>query len=154
LVEWNEEVSKLSKKHAEEALNELVAQKWINESRDAKVTLGVRSFAELQDWIHKLTDEDDTTMQCICEEVVVQGSRCSNEKCNKKLHFHCVQNIASTARNGIVLCPFCQQAGTYEIPENEGRAARRAVPTRTEGNEGTSGSPVATTGRRKRARGA
>ena len=130
LIEWNKDVSTLNKRSEVEAtLSELVKQKWINESRDGKLTLGVRSFAELQDWIHRLID-DENTSSCICDEVVVQGVRCS--KCNKKLHFHCVVQIANACRDGAEpKCPFCREPGTLCLPVSvesrvEANRARRA----------------------------
>jgi hypothetical protein len=112
-VEWDKDVKKLTAAQTETALSELLRQKWINR-KGGQYTLSVRTMCELQDWISRISAGEDE-LQCICDSVVIQGERCSNGGCNKKLHFHCLRKYAEQYR-GDVPCPFCQQKNTFHIP--------------------------------------
>lgn len=130
---WAEGVKSLTEKQAREALDELVRQKWLDK-REMEYTLSVRrqtntmhdaspsmfqltcvcflSFAELQDWI-AICDPEESNLCGLCEEIAVQGERCSNLKCSRKIHFHCLREWAAKRKN--TKCPYCQTENTFNV---------------------------------------
>jgi hypothetical protein len=59
----------------------------------------MRSIIELQDYL-KETFEDDVHECLMCMEIVTIGERCSQERCNVRLHLHCAAGYFPEEENG------------------------------------------------------
>ena len=107
-------------KHSEvlSLLSSLVAEGWLDKSRDGFYSLSARSLMELQPWL-MLTyndngdDDDAGRWQHIkvceaCKEIVTYGQRCANRDCIVRLHDVCEEAFWRTRRER--KCPKCKTA--------------------------------------------
>jgi len=95
---------------AEQTLKKLVEEQWLcqmESNNDRRLSLGVRSFLELKPWLEDVVGEEKLPECVICQETIVRGLRCQNQRCATKIHFHCAQRWFS-GRNALSpKCPTC-----------------------------------------------
>lgn len=120
-------------KHSEvlSLLSSLVAEGWLEKSRDGFYSLTARSLVELWSWlVATYNDPDaDAILQRIkfceaCKEIVTYGQRCNEPDCAVRLHDICQDGFWRTRRDRT--CPRCNTPwdGTHYVGE-------RAVTSRT-----------------------
>ncbi|XP_011860959.1 PREDICTED: non-structural maintenance of chromosomes element 1 homolog isoform X2 [Vollenhovia emeryi] len=93
---------KLSKADAEQFLHEMVHRKWLC-SKDGKYYMGVRSIAELLQYV-KDTYNDNLQICTLCKQELFYSKKCS--KCDATVHVYCLQNYEKNGGSG---CPNCHQ---------------------------------------------
>ncbi|KAG2176675.1 hypothetical protein INT44_007339 [Umbelopsis vinacea] len=97
----------LSQRETEELLNKLVADKWLMRRRDGYYVLHMRSIIELQNYL-KETFENEIHECLMCMEIVTVGERCSQGRCEVRLHSHCAAGYFPEQDNGSeIKCPTC-----------------------------------------------
>ncbi|KAL2264358.1 hypothetical protein VTK26DRAFT_5784 [Humicola hyalothermophila] len=113
-------------KHSEvlSLLSSLVAEGWLEKSRDGFYSLTPRSLMELWGWlVATYNDPDsDTEWQRIkfceaCKEIVTYGQRCNDPDCVIRLHDICEEGFWRTRRDRT--CPKCGTPwdGTHFVGE-------------------------------------
>jgi hypothetical protein len=103
-------------KHSEvlSLLSSLVAEGWLDKSRDGFFSLTPRSLMELWSWlVATYNDEADPEWQRIkfceaCKEIVTYGQRCNNPDCTIRLHDICEDGFWRTRPDK--KCPKCGTA--------------------------------------------
>jgi len=68
------------------------------------VVLGVRAVLELRAYLEETMPE--LTECTICSEIVFKGERCSNDRCEVKMHMHCSKRWFESKDQR--LCPVCR----------------------------------------------
>jgi hypothetical protein len=128
-------------KHSEvlSLLSSLVAEGWLEKSRDGFYSLTVRSLMELWGWLVATYNDPDSEgdWQRIkfceaCKEIVTYGQRCNEPDCTVRLHDICEEGFWRTRRDKT--CPKCSTPwdGTHFVGE-------RAVTTRSGFQRGRGG---------------
>ncbi|KAK3900357.1 Nse1 non-SMC component of SMC5-6 complex-domain-containing protein [Staphylotrichum tortipilum] len=114
-------------KHSEvlSLLSSLVAEGWLDKSRDGFYSLTARSLMELWGWLmatYNDADADAPEWQRIkfceaCKEIVTSGQRCNNPDCVIRLHDICEE--AFWRARAEKTCPKCSTAweGTHFVGE-------------------------------------
>lgn len=104
----------LTNTQAERLLASLIAEGWLERSKDGWHTLSTRALLELRTFLITTYNEenaDDGDWQRIkkclaCKEIVTVGQRCRNNECNARLHDICQSNYWKTQRDRV--CPICK----------------------------------------------
>ncbi|KAK4134686.1 hypothetical protein BT67DRAFT_361529, partial [Trichocladium antarcticum] len=128
-------------KHSEvlSLLSSLVAEGWLEKSRDGFYSLTPRSLMELWGWLVATYNDPDAEggWQRIkfceaCKEIVTYGQRCNEPDCTVRLHDICEGGFWRTRRDKT--CPKCSTPwdGTHYVGE-------RAVTTRSGFQRGCGG---------------
>ncbi|KAK0627240.1 Nse1 non-SMC component of SMC5-6 complex-domain-containing protein [Immersiella caudata] len=134
-------------KHSEvlALLSSLVAEGWLEKSRQGFYSLSPRALVELWSWlVETYNDEDDDWLHIkfceACKEVVTYGQRCNEPSCSIRLHDFCEDGYWRTQREK--KCPKCSTpwGGNHFVGE-------RAVTSRTAYQRGR---PKKNTARRRR----
>ncbi|KAK4149563.1 Nse1 non-SMC component of SMC5-6 complex-domain-containing protein [Chaetomidium leptoderma] len=132
-------------KHSEvlSLLSSLVAEGWLDKSRDGFYSLAPRSLMELWSWLVATYNDADTEWQQIkfceaCKEIVTYGQRCNEPNCTIRLHDICEEGFWRT--RGEKKCPKCSTPweGNHFVGERavtsrsgfqrgRGRRARRST---------------------------
>ena len=101
-------------KHSEvlALLKSLVAEGWLEKSRDGFYSLSPRALLELWSWLMATYNDPEQDWQRIkfcegCKEMVTTGQRCSDRDCNARIHDIC-HNKVWPSRNSTKKCPKCQ----------------------------------------------
>lgn len=105
---------KLKKSEAEQVLNRLVHDKWINEKR-GEFSLSTRCIIEMEPYIRTMY-ADQVKVCHICHNIALQSQICDNPTCGIKIHFPCVARYFRGQRVD-PRCPACDQFWPHEIPE-------------------------------------
>ncbi|KAM5463247.1 hypothetical protein MauCBS54593_007657 [Microsporum audouinii] len=111
----------LSMKDAEDMLRRLVAEGWLERSRQSYYSLSPRALMELRGWlVETYNDEDDINedtprndkikMCFACKEIITVGQRCSNRQCSGRLHQNCIRNFFRLQQAEV--CPVCKTSWT------------------------------------------
>lgn len=100
-------------KHSEvlALLSNLVAEGWLEKSRDGFYSLSTRALVELWSWLVATYNDEEEEWQHIkfceaCKEIVTHGQRCNNVDCTIRLHDVCEGNFWRTRPDR--KCPKCQ----------------------------------------------
>ncbi|CAO3687433.1 unnamed protein product [Umbelopsis vinacea] len=97
----------ISQRESEELLNKLVADNWLMKRRDGYYVLHMRSIIELQTYL-KETFESEVHDCLMCMEIVTVGERCSQGRCEVRLHLHCAAGYFPEQSSGAeIKCPTC-----------------------------------------------
>ncbi|KAI9731107.1 MAG: hypothetical protein M1818_007965 [Claussenomyces sp. TS43310] len=104
----------LSTSQAERLLASLVAEGWLERSREGWYTLSARALLELRAWLvvtYNEPDADEDEWQRIknceaCRAIVTVGERCANQDCNVRLHDICQASYWKT--QSARACPRCR----------------------------------------------
>ncbi|KAK2873963.1 hypothetical protein FQN49_001966 [Arthroderma sp. PD_2] len=121
----------LSMKDAEDMLKRLVAEGWLERSRQSYYSLTPRALMELRGWlVETYNDEDDEEdndrdtprndkikMCFACKEIITVGQRCSNRQCSGRLHQNCTRNFFRLQQAEV--CPVCKTNWTGECHVGE-----------------------------------
>ncbi|KAH7415835.1 hypothetical protein KP509_14G062900 [Ceratopteris richardii] len=117
----------------EKTLEELVHDRWLVQTADGMVHLGVRSFLEL--W--NIFKNYDVPVCDICNEASIKAQACQNEECSVRMHSYCLK--AKFFRPQVPrVCPKCGTAwevSSVDVPQNRG------TPHTNEGNRERSERP-------------
>jgi hypothetical protein len=97
---------------AERTLNGLVAEGWLERSKEGWYTLSPRALMELHKWLEDQYNDDaaepddwQPIKKCkACASIVTIGQRCANWECNVRFHEICLGAIQSEK------CPKCKTA--------------------------------------------
>lgn len=108
----------LTGEQAEKLLDVLVAEKWLEKSKESFYRLSPRALMELRGWLvdaYNEETEDPEDWQRIkfceaCKEIVTVGQRCSNLDCNVRLHDICETAFWNSRPSKH--CPKCDTAWT------------------------------------------
>lgn len=104
---------KLKKSEAEQILNRLVHDKWINEKR-GEFSLSTRCIIEMEPYIRRMY-EDQVKVCHICHNIALQCQVCDSPTCGIKIHHPCVARYFKGRVEP--RCPACDQFWPHEIPE-------------------------------------
>jgi hypothetical protein len=103
-------IGSYSKTKAEKTLKNFEKDKWLQSSENReKYYLGVRAFLELKPYFEEAYG--GRISECVmCAELVLKGERCSNDKCNVKMHKHCCTKWFSGKEKK---CPTCTNPWSF-----------------------------------------
>lgn len=104
---------KLKKSEAEQVLNRLVQDKWINEKR-GEFSLSTRCIIEMEPYIRRMYD-DQVKVCHICRNIALQCQICDSPTCAIKIHNPCVARYFKGRVEP--RCPACDEFWPHEIPE-------------------------------------
>ncbi|SCZ93113.1 BZ3500_MvSof-1268-A1-R1_Chr6-2g08469 [Microbotryum saponariae] len=101
---------------AQELVRSFIAKGWLHLHRSQRLTLSVRSIAELGGWLRDTFDEDElAVVDCnacnaivTCNKVFV-GYACPNDDCPIRLHSYCVEARVNQGRCPGSLAGTCQE---------------------------------------------
>jgi len=100
----------ISQRDSEDLLNRLVADKWLMKRSDGYYVLHMRSIIELQSYL-KETFEQEVFECLMCMEIVTMGERCSQGRCEVRLHLHCAAGyFPDPQTEAEIKCPTCTSA--------------------------------------------
>ncbi|KAK0712221.1 Nse1 non-SMC component of SMC5-6 complex-domain-containing protein [Apiosordaria backusii] len=112
-VEGSQAAATRGLKHSEvlALLSSLVAEGWLEKSRDGFYSLSTRSLVELWSWLVATYNDEEEDWQHIkfceaCKEIVTHGQRCTNVDCIIRLHDGCGEGFWRTRPDK--KCPKCQ----------------------------------------------
>ncbi|KAJ8766835.1 hypothetical protein K2173_008389 [Erythroxylum novogranatense] len=93
----------------ETTLHELVRDKWLCNTSDGQIGLGVRSYLDLRSWFHS-----SGVPSCeVCNEAAIKAEVCQSESCTRRIHLHCLKKKFSQSRSRTV-CSSCGIPWRYE----------------------------------------
>ncbi|KAK3390310.1 RING-like domain-containing protein [Podospora didyma] len=104
-------------KHSEvlALLSSLVAEGWLEKSRDGFYSLSPRSLMELMSWLMATYNDPDSEDEwqhikfCeACKEIITYGQRCTERDCTVRIHDICAEAYFRARRE--TKCPRCQTA--------------------------------------------
>ncbi|SCV67833.1 BQ2448_5444 [Microbotryum intermedium] len=103
--------TKGSRTIAQELVRSFIAKGWLQLHRSQRLTLSVRSMAELGGWLRDTFDDDDqAVVDCnACNAIVTCGYACPNDDCRIRLHTYCVDARLNQGRCPGSLAGTCQQ---------------------------------------------
>ncbi|KAF4553687.1 Nse1 non-SMC component of SMC5-6 complex-like protein [Elsinoe fawcettii] len=127
--------SALTLKQAEQVLDALVEEGWLEKSKKGFCRLSPRALMELRIWLVEAyneaaaegsEDEEQERVERVrfchgCREIVIVGQRCVDWDCGVRVHDFCARNMFRMA--GGQKCPACKKEWTGEVPVGE-KAAR------------------------------
>ncbi|KAK4196309.1 Nse1 non-SMC component of SMC5-6 complex-domain-containing protein [Triangularia verruculosa] len=92
-------------------LSSLVAEGWLEKSRDGFYSLSTRSLVELWSWLVATYNDEEEDWQHLkfceaCKEIVTYGQRCTNVDCTIRIHDICSDGFWRTRPDK--KCPKCQ----------------------------------------------
>ncbi|SGZ17900.1 BQ5605_C020g09151 [Microbotryum silenes-dioicae] len=96
---------------AQELVRSFIAKGWLHLHRSQRLTLSVRSIAELGGWLRDTFDEDELAIvDCnACNAIVTCGYACPNDDCPIRLHSYCVEARVNQGRCPGSLAGTCQE---------------------------------------------
>jgi hypothetical protein len=108
----------LTGEQAEKLLDVLVAEKWLEKSKESFYRLSPRALMELRSWLvdayNEETDDPEDWQRIkfceACKEIVTVGQRCANLDCNVRLHDICETAFWNSRPSKH--CPKCETAWT------------------------------------------
>ncbi|XP_072318589.1 non-structural maintenance of chromosomes element 1 homolog [Eucyclogobius newberryi] len=114
-------IKKLKKSEAEQVLNRLVQDKWLNEKR-GEFSLSVKCIIEMEPYIRRMHEEQVKVCH-ICHNIAFQCQICDNPICGIKIHNPCVARYFKGRIEP--RCPACDEFWPHEIPEVRRTRSRR-----------------------------
>ena len=103
-------IEKYNKESAQDAIARFVKDRWLEEDDKGILSLGVRSYIELQTYLKEMYG--DYLADCVtCKDLVTKGEQCAN--CEAKMHTRCKIKLYGNKENK--RCPDCGRYWT--IPD-------------------------------------
>uniref|UniRef100_A0AAV2LMK7 Non-structural maintenance of chromosomes element 1 homolog n=1 Tax=Knipowitschia caucasica TaxID=637954 RepID=A0AAV2LMK7_KNICA len=112
---------RLKKSEAEQVLNRLVQDKWLNEKR-GEFSLSTKCIIEMEPYIRRMY-EDQVKLCHICHNIAFQSQICDSPTCGIKIHNPCVARYFKGRVEP--RCPACDEFWPHEIPEVPRSISRR-----------------------------
>ncbi|XP_050225246.1 uncharacterized protein LOC126674780 [Mercurialis annua] len=98
----------------EKTIDELVHDKWLCQTSDGGIGLGVRSYLDLRSWFHS-----SGIPSCeVCNEAAIKAKMCQSEGCTFRIHHYCLKKKLSQSR-GKFVCPTCDTQWDCQFPKLE-----------------------------------
>eukprot|EP00898_Chlorokybus_atmophyticus_P006970 jgi/Chlat1/7274/Chrsp58S06908 len=98
------QLAKLTESQKQAAIQNLIADGWLHLDDFSRISIGVRSYVELRNWLEGL----DIPECKHCEEVAVKAQICENRHCGLRYHWHCAETYFLGGRHDS--CPKCEEA--------------------------------------------
>ncbi|KAJ5949998.1 hypothetical protein N7454_001582 [Penicillium verhagenii] len=125
----------LTMTQAENMMQNLVAEGWLEKSKNDYFSLSPRGLMELRGWlVAEYNEEVDGVRKerikfcAACRDIITVGQRCEDRNCSGRLHDHCMRNFFRIHR--AEKCPVCKKdwPGNKFVGERAASAMNRRQP--------------------------